>query len=181
MAKLVKKMKKAIALPYKKIFSKIDSVGYAKSIGVNIGENVKIYGSSENMFSTEPWIVHLGNNVHVTRDVLFLTHDGGTLILDKADINDFILTGKIEVDENSYIGTRSIIMPGVKIGKNCIIGAGSIVSKDIPDNSVAVGIPARIVNTTDGYLKKIKDVMEGNQPRYYSSLEEVRSLNPNRK
>ena len=159
----------------------MNPVRYARSIGVNIGKNTKIYGSSLSMFSTEPWIVHLGEGVHVTRDVLFLTHDGGTLILDKNDIQDFILTGKIVVGDNTYIGTRTVILPGITIGKNCIIGAGSIVSKDIPDNSIAVGVPAKVVNTTECYLEKIKDVMAGNQPRYYESLEAVRSLNPNRK
>lgn len=47
-------------------------------------------------------------------------------------------------------------MPGVKVGNNVIIGAGAIVTKDIPDNSVAVGVPARVIKTTDEYLDKIK-------------------------
>lgn len=47
-------------------------------------------------------------------------------------------------------------MPGVTIGNHCIIGAGAIVSRDIPNNSVAVGVPARVIKTTDEYLEKIK-------------------------
>lgn len=181
MARFSKRLKNAVKMPINTLWAKVDPVGYARSVGVNVGENVKIYGSSLEMFSTEPWIVHIGDNVHLTHEVMFLTHDGGTLILDRSEIGDFILTGKIVVGANTYIGTRSIILPGVTIGKNCIIGAGSVVSKDIPDYSVAVGVPARVVNTTDGYLGKIKDVMAGNQPRYYESLEAVRSLNPKRK
>ena len=47
-------------------------------------------------------------------------------------------------------------MPGVSIGNNFIIGAGAVVSKDIPDNSVAVGVPARVIKSADDYLEKIK-------------------------
>ena len=47
-------------------------------------------------------------------------------------------------------------MPGVTIGNNCIVGTGSIVTKDIPDNSVAVGIPAKVIKSTNEYLEKIK-------------------------
>jgi serine acetyltransferase len=44
-------------------------------------------------------------------------------------------------------------MPGVSIGNRCIIGAGSIVTRSIPDNSVAAGVPARVIKSTDDYLK----------------------------
>lgn len=46
-------------------------------------------------------------------------------------------------------------MPGVNIGKRCIIGSGAVVTKDVPDNSIAVGVPAKIIATTDIYAKKI--------------------------
>ena len=52
--------------------------------------------------------------------------------------------GKVVIKENARIGTHSVIMPGVTIGKNSVIGAFSFVNKDIPDNAIAVGIPARI-------------------------------------
>ena len=48
-------------------------------------------------------------------------------------------------------------MPGVKIGDNCIIGCGAIVTHDVPDNSVAVGVPARVIETLDEYIEKNKD------------------------
>lgn len=49
-----------------------------------------------------------------------------------------------------------MVMPGVTIGSNVVIGAGAVVTKDIPDNSVAVGVPARVIKTADEYLEKIK-------------------------
>jgi acetyltransferase-like isoleucine patch superfamily enzyme len=60
------------------------------------------------------------------------------------------------VGDNVYFGIRTIVMPGVNIGSRCIIGAGSIVTKDIPSNSVAVGVPARVIKTTDEYLEQMK-------------------------
>jgi acetyltransferase-like isoleucine patch superfamily enzyme len=107
------------------------------------------------MFGTEPWCITLGNNVHITKEVLFITHDGGTLLF-RNIIPDLEITAPIKVGNNVYIGVRSIIMPGVNIGNNCIIAAGSVVSKDVPDNSVVGGVPAKFIKTSDEYLEGIK-------------------------
>lgn len=52
------------------------------------------------------------------------------------------------------------IMPGVTIGSNCIIGCGAVVTKDIPDNSIAVGVPAKVIETIDDYYEKNKDLVD---------------------
>ena len=54
-----------------------------------------------------------------------------------------VLTGNVIVGENTLIGANATILPGIKIGKNCIIGAGSVVVKDVCDNSVVKGNPAK--------------------------------------
>ena len=51
----------------------------------------------------------------------------------------------VEIGDDVWIGRRAIIMPGVKIGNGCVIGAGAVVTKDIPDYSVAAGAPARVI------------------------------------
>jgi sugar O-acyltransferase (sialic acid O-acetyltransferase NeuD family) len=56
-----------------------------------------------------------------------------------------VLTGGVEIGELSFIGANSTILPGVKIGKNCKVGAGSVVRKNVPDNSLVYGNPFRIV------------------------------------
>ncbi len=66
------------------------------------------------------------------------------------------ITKPIVLGDNVYVGNNVIILPGVTIGSNVVIGAGAIVSRDIPDNSVAVGVPARVIKTTDEYLKKLE-------------------------
>jgi acetyltransferase-like isoleucine patch superfamily enzyme len=57
--------------------------------------------------------------------------------------------GKIIIKNNARIGTHSTIMPGVTIGKNTVIGAYSLVTKDIPDNTLAYGIPAKIIGKNE--------------------------------
>lgn len=106
-------------------------------------------------WGTEPWIISLGKNVHITEGVNFITHDGGTLLY-RHLVPDLEITKPIIVGDDVYIGNNVIILPGVKIGNNVVIGAGAIVSKDIPDNSVAVGVPARVIKTADEYFEKIQ-------------------------
>lgn len=127
---------------------------YAQKIGVNMPlGGVHLYGNID--WSTEPWIISIGENVHITEGVRFLTHDGGTLLFRK-EIPDLEITKPIIIGNNVYIGNDVIFLPGVKVGDNVVIGAGAIVSRDIPDNSVAVGVPARVIKTTDEYLEKLK-------------------------
>ncbi len=146
---------KIINFVYYNFLAKFNHIGFAKKVGVNMGENIHIYGNPINMFGTEPWCITLGNNVHITREVLFVTHDGGTLLF-RDKYPSLEITAPISVGNNVYIGVRSIILPGVKIGNRCIIAAGSIVSKDIPDNSVVGGSPAKFIKSIDDYLVGIK-------------------------
>jgi acetyltransferase-like isoleucine patch superfamily enzyme len=140
---------------YNNIYAKFNHEGYIRHIGVNAGENLHIYGNPYSMFGSEPWCITLGNNVHITKEVLFVTHDGGTLLY-RHLIPDLEITAPIVVEDNVYIGVRSIILPGVTIGENSIIAAGSIVSKDVPPNSVFGGVPAKFIKSSHDYLEGIK-------------------------
>lgn len=138
----------------RKWMSTIHPVQYAKKIGVNFPDGeLHLYGKIA--WGTEPWIITLGSNVHVTDGVKFITHDGGTLLY-RSTIPDLEITKPIKLGNDVYIGNNVIILPGVTIGDNVVIGAGAVVSKNIPDNSVAVGVPARVIKTADEYLEKLK-------------------------
>ena len=65
--------------------------------------------------------------------------------------------GKIKIGNNVHIGVNALIMPGVTIGNNVIIGCGAVVAKDIPSDSVAVGVPAKVIETIEDYYNKNKD------------------------
>ena len=97
----------------------------------------------------------------ISSNVVFVNHDIAHKVLNcKFETKDFSPKGGcIYVGDNVMIGTGVIIMPDVKIGSNVIIGAGAIVTKDIPDNSVAVGIPAKAVDTFDNFAVKRRSVV----------------------
>lgn len=154
-----------------------DPVKYAKSLGVRVGEGTRFYRASPETFSTEPWVITIGRNCKIAPDVLFITHDGGTLTLEE-DAGRFVIVGNIVLEDNVYIGTRSILLPGIKIGKNTIIGAGSVVTKDIPANCVAAGAPCKVIKTRDAYIEKVYSIMNGDNQRYYSDLNYLHSLDP---
>lgn len=124
---------------------------YAKKIGVTVKGKVYFHTTPIGMFGSEPWMITLGNDVQITSEVRFITHDDGTLPLRK-EIPDLEITKPIVVGDDDFIGVRTLIMPGVMIGNRCIIGAGSVVTKNIPDNQVWGGVPVRFIKTTDEYL-----------------------------
>lgn len=68
--------------------------------------------------------------------------------------------GQVNIGNNCFIGWGAIILPNIKIGNNCIIGAGTIVTRDIPDNSVVTGNPAKIIGKTDEFINKHKQYMK---------------------
>lgn len=147
-------MRKWIGIFKHQFLRRKNPVGYAKKIGVNFPKGgLYLYGGVH--WGTEPWIITLGNNVHITDGVHFITHDGGTLLY-RHIIPDLEITKPINIGDNVYIGNNVMILPGVHIGSNVIIGAGAIVTKDIPDNSVAVGVPARRIKSADEYFEKIQ-------------------------
>lgn len=133
-----------------------DPVGFARSLGVNIRGDVHFYAISRAMFSTEPWLITLGDNVHITGGVQFVTHDGGTLILRRFEPT-LEWTAPIVVGDNVYIGLQSLILPGVTIGNDVIVGARSLVTRDVPSGSVVAGHPARVIKTVDEYFQQMRE------------------------
>lgn len=142
-----------ITKPFIWAFSKYKPIEYARWVGVNIGKNPHFYGPTS--WGTEPWLITIGDNVHITGNCKFINHDGGTLIF-RDQIPDLEISKPIVIGNNVYIGEETMILPGAHIGNNCVIGARSVVTKDIPNNSVAVGVPARVIKSADEYLEKLK-------------------------
>lgn len=106
--------------------------------------------------SAVPEYISIGNNVKIAADVIFINHDTVSDMLNhKFRTTDFKpALGCIEIGDNVMIGAGVRILPNVRIGSNVVIGAGAIVTKDIPDNSVASGIPCRVTGTFDDFVEK---------------------------
>lgn len=131
-----------------------------KKKGLKVGKNCDFVSPGPN-FGSEPYLIEIGDNTTVSFDVAFLTHDGGTRVLRNLATNNkekqTVIYGKIKIGNNCFIGCRSTILPGVTIGDNTIIGAGSVVNRDIPENSVAAGVPCRVICSLDEYKEKHED------------------------
>jgi acetyltransferase-like isoleucine patch superfamily enzyme len=115
-----------------------------RSTGMKIGQDCSI---NTNNFSTEPFLIEIGNHVAIATGTSFVTHDGSVWVM-RQEIPEIDVFGEIKVGDNTFIGSNSLILPGTRIGTNCVIGAGSVVRGIIPDDSVAIGNPAKVIFKT---------------------------------
>ena len=121
-------------------------IKWLRKQGVKIGEGSMIRNPRTNIIDlTKPYLITIGNDVHIAQGVKFLTHGYDWVVLREIHGRPFGSANRITVGNNVYIGSFATILKGVTIGNNCVIGLGSIVTSDIPDNSVAVGIPAKVI------------------------------------
>ena len=130
-------------------------IRYLRKKGMQIGERTMVY-DTHNVWidDTRPWMVEIGDDVKITRGVVILTHGYDWSVM-KVKYGEVLgSSGKVTIGNNVFIGMNSVILKGVTIGNNVIIGAGSLVNKDVPDNSVVAGNPARFIMTVEEYREK---------------------------
>lgn len=105
---------------------------------------------------SHPELLEIGENVFLHKNLTILTHDWASFVFRNL-YHDFIPShGKVSIGNNVWFGEHCTVLKGVRIGDNCIIGYGSIVLKDIPSNSVAVGCPAKVICSLEEYYQKRK-------------------------
>jgi len=127
-------------------------VATLRAMGVRIGERCRIYTAN---FGSEPYLIEIGNHVLISNDVTFVNHDLNWPFQDRyASLTGF---GTIVIEDNCQIGLRATILPRVRIGPNAIVGACSVVTKDVPPNTVAAGVPAKVVCTLDAYEARCRE------------------------
>lgn len=139
-----------------------DKVVYLRTLGVKIGNNCDIITNIINIGSSEPWLIQIGNKVTLSYGVWLIVHDGSSrLFRDRfAAMSKFgNKFGAITIEDNCFIGINAIILPGVVIGSNSIIGSGSVVTKSVAPNSVVAGNPAKCICSIDNYVSRYQSKM----------------------
>lgn len=119
-----------------------------KAYKMDLGEGVRIAHKAHLDKSINPRGIHIGDRTWILNGSFVMAHDHCRSL--KTDTY---------IGHDCVIGVGAIIMPGIKIGNEVVIGSGSIVTKDIPDNCIAVGNPAKVIKTDiHVYNGKIQDV-----------------------
>lgn len=171
--------------PFKRIFFSeiLRILPLSPTVKTNILRKMKLYGSiGENVY-IQGWklplyseLVFLHNNVWLGSNVGLVTHDGIHWMLNyKFSENRFIeKLGCIEIMDNVFIGSNTRILCNTRIGSNVIVGSGSLVTKDIPDNSVYAGVPARYICSFEEYVEKARAYSEHFRATY--NIDEISGM-----
>ena len=113
--------------------------------GVKVGTNTGICSGIKISDPVNAHYIEIGDRVAISEDVYFINSSGPVNSRLKSIYPCVI--GKIVIDDDAWIGTNAIIFPGVHIGKNSVVGAGSVVTKDVDENVVVAGNPAKVIKT----------------------------------
>jgi len=149
---------------------------YRKHMDVNIGNGCRIMDKRLGLFGSEPYLIVIGNNVTICENVRLITHDGGVAIM-RIDHPGLNVYGKITIHDNCFIGINAIILPGITIGTNSVIGAGAVVTRDVSENTVVAGNPARKICSIDDYKNRaLKKGVFFHETNAVNSKDEILSL-----
>lgn len=141
------------------------NVALARRKGVTVGGECRVYIRE---FGAEPFLLTIGDRVTIAPGCRLITHDGSTgLVLDE-DGQRFQHYAPISIGSDVFIGVNSVVLPGVTIGSRVVVGAGSVVTRDVPDDSVVLGNPARVVGTFGNFSDRVR--------KMYVCDTEVRSI-----
>ena len=126
---------------------------YVKA-GLKLGRDVRVIGKPD--FGSEPYLIEIGDHVTVSSNVTFITHDGATWVFRHLPTYRGLQRfGRIVIGDNCFIGANAVIMPGVSVGTNSVVGAGAVVTRSVLANSVVAGVPARRICSYEEYVERM--------------------------
>lgn len=99
-------------------------------------------------------LIIIGKDVLIASDVFICDYNHGIENPERNYLDNKLMLGEVVISDGVWIGQGAYILPGVHIGKNSIVGAGSVVTKDIPDYCIAVGNPARVIKKYDFFSEE---------------------------
>lgn len=130
---------------------------YFKKRGMKIGKNFNRQ-SQTRLDPSHCWLISIGDDVTISNKVQILAHDDTTRVYTgKGRI------GPVNIGDRVFIGANTTILMNTNIGNDVIIGAGSLVTGNIPDDSIVTGVPAKVIGKTSEFIEKQKHKMENGQ------------------
>lgn len=148
---------------------------YFRKQGADVGSNNRIL---INNIGDEPYLIKIGNHCTISTEVALVTHDGGTWVFTD-EIAHLQKLGPIKILDNCFIGYRATILPNVTIGPNSIVGACSVVTKDVPPETVVAGNPAKAICSLSEYREKVLNVWNKQKPPgYLDDLKDYAKYSP---
>lgn len=130
--------------------------------GLKLGAN-NIIHSPDCFDSLYPWLIEVGDNCMFSTEVKVLAHDSSTCF-----VTDYAKVGRVRIGSNVYLGFRTTVLCNVTIGDNVIVGANSLVNKDLASGGVYAGNPARYICSIEEYRGKQEALLE-HAPKYEES------------
>ncbi len=131
-----------------------DNVSIEKNFNCDNGKNIFIgsnFLANYNVTILDVNKVHIGNDVMIGPNTIITTV--GHPISPMGRRQKLAVTDPVKIGNDVWIGGNVTVLPGVTIGNNVVIGAGAVVNRDIPDNSLAVGVPAIVIKTIENDLE----------------------------
>ncbi len=163
---VVKKCIRAMGRKSLAFKSAVSTKWYCKSMnrhlrrfGVNLTGTPKFIARDVKFDSTDPSKISIGEGTVITSKVTVLVHDYsiecGLVAIGKQDpVYESMFLREVKIGDNVFIGQNAFIKPGTVIGNNCIIGAGAVVGGVIPEDSVVIGNPGKVVCSTKEWAEK---------------------------
>lgn len=153
---------------YSYLYFKRDRFRLKKLIsqGLKVGRNVYIM-EDVNFDSNYPFLIEIGNNCRISKDVRILAHDATTF-----RALGITRIAPVRILDGSFIGERAIILPGVTIGPDAMIAAGSVVNRDIGEDKIAAGNPARPYGSYSELIEKYRESVSPENMIYKENVED---------
>ena len=133
---------------FARLFRKTE-LEYLTARGMKVGNDCHIY-SDATIDHIYPHLIQIGNHVTISTNVTILAHDASPNVVSAGT-----KLGRVCIGDNVFIGTGCIILCNTRIGSNVVVGAGSVVTRDLPDDGVYAGAPAKRICSIEEYRRKM--------------------------